>query len=432
MNADVKGKLVVNTYAIGVKSVTASASQSVSGIVKARFLFLNISFKYEVATLCEPHSVPGRLDLGPEHRERVPVLQRLAPDLHKGILYRVSLVPAGGPLWKRQGDQAPRMARVCRVGVLPVRNPDVHKQDDRNCMRLYGWYAQNVLVLVRHRSGLCFGRVYFRRRAQVGLETWYALHQRMMSTPRRVVLKASEVAAIIGRNKYKPRQEVFNELWKKYSPATFTGQTKKDRAEEILSTSREVRSAMAAALNIKAENSLQVQSIYKDLEAKVNSDSKLNASQKTEVLDHIRSKVYTTHGTRSEDKTADKVTMDENVKLIKDNSFYSLDVCTLGDTAFVVTGKIDRIEERPDGSRVLVEIKNRTNRLFGRVVEYEMIQVQVYLQMLGLVHARLVEQYNTQVLSHDITRDEEMWSNEILPGLEGFCQELYSTWNSTQ
>jgi hypothetical protein len=92
-----------------------------------------------------------------------------------------------------------------------------------------------------------------------------------------------------------------------------------------------------------------------------------------------------------------------------------------------VCGKIDRIEERPDGSRILVEIKNRTNRLFRRVVEYEFIQVQVYLQMLGLVHARLVEQYNNQVLSHDIARDEETWTNELLPGLVKFCEELYTS-----
>jgi hypothetical protein len=35
-----------------------------------------------------------------------------------------------------------------------------------------------------------------------------------------------------------------------------------------------------------------------------------------------------------------------------------------------------------------------------------------------------VEQYNTQVLSHEITRDEEMWNNVIRPGLEEFCRDL--------
>jgi hypothetical protein len=74
-----------------------------------------------------------------------------------------------------------------------------------------------------------------------------------------------------------------------------------------------------------------------------------------------------------------------------------------------------------------VEIKNRTNRLFRRVVDYENIQIQVYLQMLGLVHARLVEQYNNQVLSHDLTRDDELWTNEILPKLNEFCLELHES-----
>ena len=86
---------------------------------------------------------------------------------------------------------------------------------------------------------------------------------------------------------------------------------------------------------------------------------------------------------------------------------------------------VDRIEECPDGSKILVEIKNRTNRLFRRVVPYEYVQVQVYLRMVGLVHARIVEQYNNQVLSHDITRDEEMWSNVIEPGLREFCSDFH-------
>ena len=241
----------------------------------------------------------------------------------------------------------------------------------------------------------------------------------------RIVLRASDVAAIIGRNKYKPRNEVFDDLWKKYAPQTFTGKTKKDKAEEALSASDAARVVLASALNTKAKDSAEVQKIFSEALEKVNSDSKLNAAQKAEVAEHLRSKVYTTHGTRSEDTTSAKVEAEQGVKWSKDNAFYTHDVCELGDKKFVVVGKIDRIEERPDGSRVLVEIKNRTNRLFGRVVDYEMIQVQMYLQMLGLVHARLVEQYNNQVLSHEITRDEEMWTNVIRPGLEEFCRDLY-------
>jgi hypothetical protein len=240
----------------------------------------------------------------------------------------------------------------------------------------------------------------------------------------RIVLKASEVAAIIGKNRYKPRKEVFDELWKKYSPSTFTGKTKKDKAEEILTLSSSAQGALKSALSVRAKDSSEVQKIFSQAQETINSDSKLSETQKAEVLEHVRSKVYTTHGTRSEDKTSEKVSTDENVRLVRDEGFYSLPVCTIDSNEFVVVGKIDRIEEKPDGSRTLVEIKNRTNRLFGKVVDYEYIQVQVYLRMLGLVHARLVEQYNNQVLSHPITRDEEIWTNEIQPSLEEFCKEL--------
>lgn len=241
----------------------------------------------------------------------------------------------------------------------------------------------------------------------------------------RIILKASNVAAMVGRHRYKPRQEVMDELWKKYAPTKFTGKTKEDKATEVLSLSDNAKNAIENALKIEAKDSTQVQNVFNEAKAKINFDSKLNSEQKAELVEHLRSKVYTTHGTRSEDKTSDKVEADEGSRLVRDDKFHQFEVCVIDDVKYVVMGKVDRIEERPDGSKVLVEIKNRTNRLFRSVPEYEFIQIQVYLQMLGLVHARLIEQYNNQVLSHDVTRDEEMWINEILPELEKFCQDLH-------
>ena len=240
----------------------------------------------------------------------------------------------------------------------------------------------------------------------------------------RVILKASDVAAIIGRNKYKSRREILDTLWKKYSPGTFTGKTKDEKVRDTLAISPEAQNILTKAVEIKAKDSSDVINIFQKAQEAINFDPKLDQSQKNEVIDHLRSAIYTTHGTRSEDITSDLVEKTNNVKLVRDDAFYFHEVCSVGDMNFVVCGKIDRIEECPDGKKVLVEIKNRTNRLFGHVVDYEMIQVQTYLQMLGLMHARLVEQHNARILVHDITRDEDMWYNEIQPGLEAFCQEL--------
>jgi RecB family exonuclease len=93
---------------------------------------------------------------------------------------------------------------------------------------------------------------------------------------------------------------------------------------------------------------------------------------------------------------------------------------------FVITGKVDRIEVAADGSRTLVEIKNRTRGFFKTVRDYENVQVQVYLKMLGLLHAKLVEQYNAETNTIAVDRDEELWDNVIWPGVVKFASDLYA------
>ena len=110
-------------------------------------------------------------------------------------------------------------------------------------------------------------------------------------------------------------------------------------------------------------------------------------------------------------------------RLRRDDAFHTLDVCTIGQNQYVLVGRVDRVEATPDGP-CLVEIKNRVNRLFNKVVGYENVQVQTYLQMLDLPRARLVEQHNGAIASHDVTRDDALWCDEILPKLQAFCEEF--------
>jgi hypothetical protein len=86
---------------------------------------------------------------------------------------------------------------------------------------------------------------------------------------------------------------------------------------------------------------------------------------------------------------------------------------------------VDLIVVAADGSRTLVEIKNRTRRLFKSLCEYENVQVQVYLHMLGLTKAKLIEQYNSTTNTIEVDRDEEMWANVIWPGVVSFANDLH-------
>ena len=238
----------------------------------------------------------------------------------------------------------------------------------------------------------------------------------------RIIIKASEVAAAIGKNPYKTPIEVRDELWKRYSPATFTGETKTDRAEKALGASESAQSVLVDAVETHAKSSDEVTKIFEKAREQIQADSSLTTTQKADVTEHIRSKVYTTHGIRSEDKTSEKVEVEEKTKLVRDESFYHINIWE----NFQVVGRIDRIEEKPDGSKVLVEIKNRTRRLFNKVPEYEYVQIQTYLQMLGLSQARHIEQYNSQVKSTDISRDDDFWAHDVLPVLVDFCKDFSS------
>jgi hypothetical protein len=95
--------------------------------------------------------------------------------------------------------------------------------------------------------------------------------------------------------------------------------------------------------------------------------------------DHLRKTLYTNHGTRNEHKTADA----DSAKLVEDDTFYTHDICTIEGTLYQIVGRVDRIQMNEDGTRTLVEIKNRTKMLFNRVRDYEEVQCQTYLQMLG-------------------------------------------------
>lgn len=238
---------------------------------------------------------------------------------------------------------------------------------------------------------------------------------------KRVIIKASEVAACMGLNNYRKPAEVLDDLWKKVSPDTFKGLTRDDANLEALAKSEEAQATLKAALGETPESSDEVLTILKRVQEIVSNDGKLSQQQKTQVNDHMRKMIYTTHGINSEDKTAD---LDE-AELFTDETFYRWTIAVIEGTEYQVVGRIDRYQKKADGTKVLVEIKNRTKALFNKVRDYEFVQVQTYLHMLNLQEARLIEQFNNERKSYDIKWDQEYWNSEVIPKMENFCKTFH-------
>jgi DNA polymerase III epsilon subunit-like protein len=242
----------------------------------------------------------------------------------------------------------------------------------------------------------------------------------------KVIIGASSVASAIGIG-FKKQPELIEELWKKYSPNTFEGKTKEDKALEILMWNTSTKKILEDAENFKSENSADVaqktRAVYHQIE-----HSGLSAEDMVIAKDHLRKTLYTNHGTRNEYKTADA----DKAKLVEDETFYTHDICTIEGTLYQIVGRIDRLQMNEDGSRTLVEIKNRAKGLFNRVRDYEEVQCQTYLQMLGdIKYCRLVEQFNDERKGYLIEKNDEKWKDEIVPKLQNFCELFHSMLSET-
>jgi DNA polymerase III epsilon subunit-like protein len=237
----------------------------------------------------------------------------------------------------------------------------------------------------------------------------------------KVIIGASSVATAIGCG-FKKQPELIEELWKKYSPDTFEGKTKEDKALEILMWNTSTKKILEDAENFKSENSADVaqktRAVYHQIE-----HSGLSAEDMVIAKDHLRKTLYTNHGTRNEYKTADA----DKAKLVEDDTFYTHDICTIEGTLYQIVGRIDRLQLNEDGTRTLVEIKNRAKGLFNRVRDYEEVQCQTYLQMLGdIKYCRLVEQFNDERKGYLIEKNDEKWRDDIVPKLQNFCELFHS------
>lgn len=244
---------------------------------------------------------------------------------------------------------------------------------------------------------------------------------------KKVIIKASDVSTAIGCGFKKP-QELVSELWKRYSPQTFEGKTKEEEALLVLNSLESTKKILADAENFKSETSIDVQQETRKLFHQIE-HSGLLPQQMLQAKDHIRKTLYTNHGTRNEKKTAQTDKM--AASLHEDETFYKYDICVIEGTLYQIVGRLDRIQMNEDGSRMLVEIKNRANGFFNRVRDYEEVQCRVYLEMLGDVeYCRLVETYEGESKSYLLQRDYPKWKEEILPKLNNFCEHFHSLLSS--
>ena len=243
-----------------------------------------------------------------------------------------------------------------------------------------------------------------------------------------ITIRASDVSAIIGKNRFKGYDEIFDEMWKRHSPSTFVGETKDDIATKAVEKCDETEKLLlASTAAYVAVDATDAKSQFAETEKVIAASPNLSQTDKVVLLDQLKSQVFTAHGIRSESKTADLIEEKEGIQLLTDSKFYNFPLCVIDGKRFQVSGTVDRIERIGD-EIILIEIKNRMRKLFTSVPEYEYIQVQTYLQIIpmDIQRAKLIQQYQDETSTTIIERDDLVWRQEILPGLLDFCTKFHS------
>lgn len=240
-----------------------------------------------------------------------------------------------------------------------------------------------------------------------------------MNTPS-IFISASEVSACIGRNPYKARSEALLAAFKKLDPSGYkrSEQTsERDRVESIL-----VRETAFKELLASAEKET------KDRTDAVNNEKKLTSAlqaldltdrERKELASHVRSTFNAAMGTQQESSVLADIRTYIGQDAFKDDRLHKKTMGTIEGIPWILGGRVDGQTKSGD----VVEIKNRTRRLFGRVPDYERVQVLCYCHLLDAKKAYLIEKTQEAHGVHSIEYDSEEFE-QIKNGLEAFVREL--------
>jgi len=247
-----------------------------------------------------------------------------------------------------------------------------------------------------------------------------------------ICIYASQLASCIGFNRFKKPSDALECVWKRVSPNSFRDalvrngiKTQEEVVENLMTSNQTVRNLLVHAEDTMTSSSDEVAREYGEISQRL-ADAELNWTERKLVDDAMKKTMYTSFGTRQESVALSHI--QSRLPCKPDDTFYRSWVASVGSTDIYIGGKIDAISE--DG-RVVIEIKNRINRLFySNVPKYELLQVQAYLHLIPQAEsARLVEcltREDGSVVTNVVTlyRDPDIWAACIIPKLRGFVWYL--------
>ncbi len=277
----------------------------------------------------------------------------------------------------------------------------------------------------------------------------------------RICLFASEVAIITGHNKYEKIDKVTHRLLAEYFPRKYNILVKKmkDEGVEIIpadktehlkkiikdsNISGESKKVIEGTLKktVDSKNSKEFRQNQENLIKKIENEivkqsgKPLSKEMKQTVKDTVKGSTNTNYGIKNENKGTLEYTKLTGNTVYNYNKFVKMPLFDDEklELSVILGGRVDGVLLDDTGkiSRV-VEVKNRTSRLFYNLRDYEKVQTMIYMKLFNLNSLDLIEilkKDNDSIESNiiNISFDTEFWENEIYNKIKIYIADFLKTY----
>ena len=266
----------------------------------------------------------------------------------------------------------------------------------------------------------------------------------------KIFLNASEIASMIGKNKFKQPSEVVFRLWQKYFYEDFNDVIQGLEKKSIKVVPRETdvetvkRITKETKVDIKKEmgeclktgNVVDLQKKKQEIMKKL--PKEMPKEQKAEFKKSLEGMTNTNFGTRNENSILEKYIVKTKRPATTCDHFFKKKLLSVDFEDEVVDwyilGKVDALvldKDNPEKTTI-IEIKNRIYKFFYHLREYEKIQTYSYMFILGHKNAQLVEALknkDSDINIIDVKFEEDYWGmmkNEMEGFITFFLHEFMS------
>jgi hypothetical protein len=246
---------------------------------------------------------------------------------------------------------------------------------------------------------------------------------------------ASQLAASIGEHSHKDIAEAAEIMWERADAVSYKEAVRRNSVvtdDDVLEKATkipQVSKMLANAAEVE-ETSTQTANKYAHLSKEFTSFAKTHRLDQDSVRvigDALRKTSYTTYGNEQESHVFRHIRDVMGVDCVTDPTFYKIQGGVVRgpngeEWPWYIGGKVDGVSS---DRKMVIEIKNRVNKLYYTPANYEVVQVRSYLELLGVNKGILVECFKTRnkidVNTVEINRSASEWER-CMKKLQSFVE----------